>query len=312
VVTHHQAIGPGTVRVGRFIGRVGVVSLPAVGAGLDLDQRVVRRHVAKLESAGWLIRAPWLWGEGSVAWLTGAGIAGVGLDGLRAIKSPPLPTTITHGVLVGWSAARIEHRGRIWRSARELEIEHGRWAVPARCERGFTEQLPDLAVWRTPDQAPIALISERGGRREDRQKMILGGWRDAITAGRYSGVLYDCTTAPVAHWIERLARKVGLTGLTFAATVQKTAAEIAALSPAPAYDATESRPGPPPRDDGSDLARQTRERPVRRAPTPALTPKRSPVPTTNRQLFSLTEAEREQRLHELLGTDHPPRRRWRR
>jgi hypothetical protein len=49
--------GPGTLRVGRFIGRLGVVSLPAVEAGLDLDQRVVRRHVAKLErrQAGWLV-----------------------------------------------------------------------------------------------------------------------------------------------------------------------------------------------------------------------------------------------------------------
>src|SRR5450631_3786725 len=44
--------GPGTLRVGRFIGRLGVVSIPAVEVGLDLDQRVVRRHVAKLEAAG--------------------------------------------------------------------------------------------------------------------------------------------------------------------------------------------------------------------------------------------------------------------
>ena len=51
--------GPGTMRVGRFIGRLGVVSLPAVGVGLDLDQRVVRRHVARLEAA-------WLAGTGAV------------------------------------------------------------------------------------------------------------------------------------------------------------------------------------------------------------------------------------------------------
>jgi len=55
--------GPGTVRVGRFIGKVGVVSLPAIAVGLDLDERVVRRHVAKLEKAGWLVRAPLLWSQ---------------------------------------------------------------------------------------------------------------------------------------------------------------------------------------------------------------------------------------------------------
>ncbi|MBV9797457.1 MAG: hypothetical protein JO039_05345, partial [Solirubrobacterales bacterium] len=94
------------------------MSLPAVEAGLDLDQRVVRRHVARLEAAGWLGRAPWVWGEGSVAWLTSLGVESSGLGGLRAVKAPPAPTTIAHGVLVGWSAARAEKRGRVWKSAR--------------------------------------------------------------------------------------------------------------------------------------------------------------------------------------------------
>jgi hypothetical protein len=110
------------------MGGVRVVSCqaPAVEAGLDLDQRVVRRHVAKLEAAGWLARAPWVWGEGSVVWLIGAGVEGTGLGGVRAVKSPPAPTTIAHGVLVGWSAARAEHRGREWKSARELALDRER------------------------------------------------------------------------------------------------------------------------------------------------------------------------------------------
>jgi len=176
--------GPGTLRVRRFIGRLGVVSLRAVEVGLDLDQRVVRRHVAKLEAAGWLVRAPWVWGEGSVVWLTGAGVEGTGLGGVRAVKSPPAPTTITHGVLVGWSAARIERRGRVWRAARELAVDRERWVVPMRCERGYTEQLPDLAGRLKHSAPPVAVIAESGGRREDRQKMILEGWRDAIWSGR--------------------------------------------------------------------------------------------------------------------------------
>jgi len=119
-----------------------VVSLPAVEAGLDLDQRVVRRHVARLEAAGWLGRAPWVWGEGSVAWLTNLGVERSGLGGLRAVKAPPSPTTIAHGVLVGWSAARAEKRGRVWRSARELALEAERWEVTMWCERDYTKQLP--------------------------------------------------------------------------------------------------------------------------------------------------------------------------
>ncbi len=143
-------VGPGSVRVGRLVGRLGVVSLRAVEAALDLDERVVRRHIAKLEAAGWLAREPWIWGEGSVAWLTGLGTESLGLGGLRPVKAPPAPTTISHAVLVGWSAARLERRRRAWKSARELALDPERWAVTARCERGYTTQLPDLVGWVKP------------------------------------------------------------------------------------------------------------------------------------------------------------------
>ena len=147
---------------------------------------------------------------------------GAGLGGVRPVKSPPGATTIAHGVLVGWSAARVEHRGRAWKSARELALEPERWAVSMRCERGYTKQLPDLAVWLKRSAPPVAVIAESGGRREDRQKMILEGWRDGILSGRYAGVHYHCASASVAHWISRLAKKVWLTGPTFVAAVQMT------------------------------------------------------------------------------------------
>ena len=163
MVSQRGVLGPGT-RAGRTVHRKAGSRVATSGrVGLDLDQRVVRRHVAKLEAAGWLAREPWIWGEGSVAWLTGAGIEGAGLGGVRPVKSPPGATTIAHGVLVGWSAARVEHRGRVWKSSRELAVDHERWAVRARCERGYTELLPDLAVWLEPLRA-----TRRGHRRERR------------------------------------------------------------------------------------------------------------------------------------------------
>ena len=210
--------------------------MPAVEAGLDLDHRVVRRHVARLGAAGWLGRAPWVWGEGSVAWLTGLGVESSGLGGLRAVKAPPALTTIAHGVLVGWSAARAEKRSRVWRSARELALEPDRWEVTVRCERGYTTQLPDLAVWLKRSGPPIALISESGGRREDRQKKILEGWRNAVYAGQYSAVLYDCANDSVAHLISRLAAKVQLTRSKFGVVIQARAQDIATLSPAATDD----------------------------------------------------------------------------
>lgn len=305
--------GPGTLRVGRFIGRLGVVSLPAVEVGLDLDQRVVRRHVAKLEAAGWLTRKPWVWGEGSVAWLTGMGGDRAQLGGLRPVKAPPAPTTIAHGVLVGWSAARIERRGRAWKSARELAVDRERWQVRMRCERGYTEQLPDLAVWLPSWDRPGAVIAESGSRREDRQRMILEGWRDAIWSGRYAAMRYDCSSESVARWITRLAKKVGLTGSEFIAAVQPAAAQIVALSPADEPDA----PKPiAPLADVVAVPVTAAVADVSREPMIALSdgststePLRDARPEPESPEAA---AERERHYREIFGIPEPkPRRRWR-
>src|SRR3974390_1347809 len=89
---------------------------------------------------GWLGRMPWVWGEGSVVWLTSTGLRGTQLGAVRAVKAPPSPTTTAHAVLVAWSAARIERRGFRWQSARELSADSDRWAVAIRDERGYRKQ----------------------------------------------------------------------------------------------------------------------------------------------------------------------------
>jgi hypothetical protein len=309
-VSRRAGLGPGTLRVGRFVGRLGVVSLPAVQVGLDLDERVVRRHVAKLEAAGWLGRAPWVWGEGSVVWLTDTGIQGAGLGGVRAVKSPPSPTTTAHGVLVGWSAARAEHRGRTWKSARELQLDRERWAAPMRCERGYTDQLPDLAVWLDQSPAPGAVIAESGGRREDRQKMILEGWRDAIWSGRYFVLRYDCASPSVARWITRLAKKVGLTDMDFTAAVQTTAEQIVALPPAAAADVAAIDEITPPSEPAPTADQEGETAPARAPALEEPLPVAPPVPEPE---TAEAASEHERRYREIFGMDDPkPRRRWRR
>jgi len=290
-----------------------VVSIPAVQAGLALDQRVVRRHVRKLETAGWLARAPWVWGEGSVVWLTAAGIEGAGLGGVRAVKSPPAPTTIAHGVLVGWSAARVQQRGHVWKSARELALDADRWAVPARCERGYTLQLPDVAVWPEGWETPGAVIAESGGRREDRQKLILEGWRDAVWSGRYHAVRYDCASQSVATWIARLAGKIGLTDMQFTAQAQTTAEQIAALSPA--VVPADAAPTTPPL---STEAGPTNHQPDHPAPAGEPTAQEAPEQSTDETTpppepdTAEAVAERERMYRDVFGMDKEPRRRWRR
>jgi hypothetical protein len=235
---------------------------------------------------------------------------------LRAVKAPPAPTTIAHGVLVGWSAARAEKRGRVWKSARELALEPDRWEVTMWSERGYTKQLPDLAVWLKRSGPPIALISESGGRREDRQKKVLEGWRDAVYAGQYSAVLYDCANDSVARWIGRLASKVRLTRSEFGVVIQARAEEIATLARADA-DAEESAAGGPETTaqdaqipDGKvsiapvdvRVSAVSAPAPTGRAERPA------PRPETREEA-----AERERRYREIFGIREPRRRRrWRR
>jgi light-regulated signal transduction histidine kinase (bacteriophytochrome) len=56
--------------------------MPAVERGLGLVERVVRRHVAKLEEVGWCERMPAIRGDGMLVWMTPSGLDGVGLGEL--------------------------------------------------------------------------------------------------------------------------------------------------------------------------------------------------------------------------------------
>lgn len=242
--------------------------------------------------------------------LTSLGIDGTGLGGVRAVKAPPALTTIAHGVLVGWSAARAERRRRVWKSARELAHDSDRWAVRMRRERGYTTQLPDLAVWLARSGPPIARIAESGGRREDRQMMILEGWRNAVYAGQYSKVLYDCTNESIARWISRLAKKAQFTRSELNVVIQARSEEIASLAPASDDEV--------PPDSNADVE-PVPSREVQIEPAPGPEPS---VPAETAQPAARPEpraetpeeaAERERRYREIFGIPEPkPRRRWRR
>ena len=291
------------------------MSVPAVGVGLDLDERVVRRHVARLEAVGWLGRMPWVWGEGSVVWLTSLGLRGADLGAVRAVKAPPSPTTIAHGVLVAWSAARMERRGLRWLSARELAADADRWAVRMRDERGYRKQLPDLAVWRRGAEWLVAIVGEEGHRREDRQRMILEGWRDAIWAEQYAAVQYDCASAAVAAKIRRIAKKAQLSSPRFIAAAQRTAEEIRSTTPDPELDAPAPVPvaTAPEHEGRSDDEPDGRQLQLVPAARPGPTVREAEPPPPEPEESPEVAAERERRYREIFGIPEPkPRRRWRR
>ena len=289
--------------------------MPAVAVGLDLEERVVRRHVARLEAGGWLGRMPSVWGEGSVVWLTASGIQVAGLDGLRAVKAPPSRTTAAHLVLVAWSAARMERRGLRWQSARGLAADRDRWAVWMRDERGDTKRLPDLAVWRRGAERPVAIVGEDGHRREDRQRMILEGWRDAVLSGRYAAVQYDCASAAVAARIRRLAKKAHLSPPKFIAAAQRTAEEIRSIAPDPDVDelAAVTHPSAPEFEAGADGPFEGRQLLLVPPPAPPPRVREAPPPAPEPEESPEAAAERERLYREIMGIPEPkPRRRWRR
>jgi hypothetical protein len=206
-------IGPGSIRVGRFIGRLGVVPMPAIERGLGLVDRVVRRHVAKLEKVGWCARAAATRGDGMLVWMTPTGLQGVGLAQLPAPRAPNRfsPQTM-HSVRVAWAAADIEHAGHHWLAGRELALAPDRWGAKIANERGgYSCRLPDLVFWSPLDPSrQAAVVIAAGLTNPRRERAALECWQRSILAGQYTQVHYVASPAFVSH-VRGVAEAIGAT-----------------------------------------------------------------------------------------------------
>ncbi len=144
--------------------------------------------------------------------------------------------------------------------------------------------------------------------------MILEGWRDAIWSGRYAAARYDCANTSVAHWIARLAKKIGLNGSQFTAVVQPTAEQIAALSAAVEANEATGDEIQLPSDEVPAISRTNHAAP-NPAPSPPTAPQPDVPPAASAPVAETAEAtaERERQYREIFGIDdEQPRRRWRR
>ena len=302
VVEGMVEVGPGSMRAGRFIGRLGVVTMPAVGYGLGLADRVVRRHVAKLESVGWCARTPAIRGYGSLVWMTATGLAGVGLAGLPAVRAPdPFSIPTTQTVRIAWVAAEIEAAGYQWQAPRQLAVARVRWGVLVDSERGGkSRRLPDLVFWPAPGGLPVAVVVEHGLANPRRERAALEGWKSAIAAGQYAQIRYVTDPSSARRLADGGAR-VGLTDtqlivgervVTDEPSVPATVVADLAEVPTSAESVPTAAPDPP-------------------QPPPLRPPRASrPVETaTTREQADL----RQKRIREPLGETEPtPRWHWRR
>jgi len=150
-----KGVGSGTMRVGWLIGRLGVISVPAVAIGLGLEERVVRRH--RTAARGGVAEQ-----DGGDP---GSGVACVvdlgGPQGRRAgwaARGPVVAGAVGDaqhaelaGRLVAWSAVRAQRRSRRWPSGRELAVDPDRWSVAmSEPERGLVRRLLELVAADQP------------------------------------------------------------------------------------------------------------------------------------------------------------------
>lgn len=206
--------------------------MPAVGGGLGLVDRVVRRHVAKLEKVGWCERIPAVRGDGMLVWLTPSGLDGVELSDLPALRAPgPFSPRTLRSIRVAWAAADIERVGHQWIASREMALAPARWGVEAANERGgHRRRLPDLVFWPAgDDELQIAVVVVQGQSNPRRERAALEGWLASIAAGRYAQVRYLAGVATAGH-LRAVATEIGLTAHQFIAGERVTAHEPPVLA----------------------------------------------------------------------------------
>lgn len=173
-------------------------------------------------------------------------------------------------------------------------------------------RLPDLAVWLPDAELPVAVIVENGHRREDRQRAILEGWRDAVWSGRYASIRYDCTSDAATQRIARIAKRASLNGSRFTVATQLPGPEIVAVAAADLSPVSSDSPSASLPTLVASHAHETVDDAARPAQPPLAPEPLSPAPVPPPETPEAA-AEREKRYREMLGIPEPrPRRRWRR
>jgi hypothetical protein len=152
-------------------------------------------------------------------------------------------------------------------------------------------------------QKPVAIVCEETRRRDDRQTWRLEGWRDAVIAGRYDFVQYDCAHEHLATWIQRLGKKINFKSPGLRCVLQTPAAKIPTLGP------YEPPPKPAPEPKPLTQSQQARE-------SAPYVYGREPAAKSEPEIISPEEYElRKERYRELTGgydsfEPEEPRRRW--
>lgn len=160
VVEQVVEFGPGSLLVGRFIGQLGVVPCRRSSAGWGLWGRVMRRHVARLETAGRCERMATIRGDGSLVWMTASGLDGVELVDLPALRAPdPFSIQTLHTVRIAWRPRTSSERTIDGTRRASWPLHRiGGGAEVANERGGRSRRLPDLVSWPALSDTPVAVV----------------------------------------------------------------------------------------------------------------------------------------------------------
>jgi len=129
--------GPRSMEALRWLARVDVAGVEALGVALGFSRSVTYSHVARLEEAGLLVRA--FAHGGSVVAITASGRRAVGADRAKLRAGATHGMGLRHARAISWVAALLTLRDRDWVSERAMRA-CDEWTVPV--------------LWAAPARAP--------------------------------------------------------------------------------------------------------------------------------------------------------------
>lgn len=191
-----------------WLARLGVAGAEAMGLALGVGRSSTYSHLARLESAGLLLRVAAHDAGGTVVVVTPAGarVAEELSDDAVVVPTVREASTARHGRAVSWVAASADVRGWPWLGPADLREQSG-WRVH---HDDGTRHSPDLGIVREGKRTAVEV--ELHAKAPARLRGILRGYHRLIRAGQLDAVTYVVSGDRVAATVRRHATEAQLAG----------------------------------------------------------------------------------------------------
>lgn len=206
--------GPRSIEALRWLARIDVAGLEALGVALGFSRSVTYSHVVRLERAGFVVRA--FAHGGSVAAITPAGRRAVGADRAKVRAGATHGMGLRHARAVSWIAALLTLRDRDWLSEREMRVRP-EWVVPVLLAAHRGAHRPSLGIVM-PSGKLVAVEVELWHKSPRRFDAIMTAYEDSIGRGRIAGgLIYVSDRTDVLAAITRAANRSAVPESSFRA-----------------------------------------------------------------------------------------------